>query len=75
MCLLEKEPRTVTSLCEELDTYQSLISGHLAVLRQAGVVSASRSGYLHIYRVEARAIDLMSERLLELARGGAGGTE
>ena len=32
-CVLATRPRSVTELCEELDTYQSQVSGHLAVLR------------------------------------------
>jgi DNA-binding transcriptional ArsR family regulator len=58
----------VTQLCEELDTYQSQVSGSLAVLKRAGLVSSARSGYLNVYRVDARKLDLMSERLRELSR-------
>ncbi len=67
-CVLAQGPRSVTSLCEELDTYQSQVSGHLGVLRRAGLVEASRSGYFNIYRVDGRALDLLSERLRELSR-------
>lgn len=67
-CALAAGPRSVTDLCEELDTYQSQVSGHLAVLRRAGLVTAVRSGYFNIYRVNARALDLLSERLRELSR-------
>jgi hypothetical protein len=52
-CTLAREPRSVTELCEELDTYQSQVSGHLAVLRRAGLVSVVRSGYFYIYRVNS----------------------
>jgi ArsR family transcriptional regulator len=69
VCLLSEVPRSVTSLCEELDTYQSLVSGHLAVLKQAGLVAANRDGYLRVYRLEPGALILLSERLGDLARG------
>ncbi len=67
-CTLAQRPRSVTDLCEELDTYQSQVSGHLAVLRRAGLVAAARSGYQSIYRVDSRALDLLSERLRDLSR-------
>ena len=53
----------MTELCEELDTYQSQVSGHLAVRRRAELVAANRSGYFNVYRVERRTIDFLSERL------------
>jgi len=67
-CLLATGPRSVTELCEELDTYQSQVSAHLAVLRRAGLVTAVRSGYFNVYRVDARVLDLLSERLRDLLR-------
>lgn len=68
LCTLARGPRSVTSLCEELDTYQSQVSGHLAVLRRAGLVKAIRSGYFNVYHLDARAVNLLSERLRELSR-------
>lgn len=67
-CALARGPRSVTDLCEELDSYQSQVSGHLAVLRQAGLVAADRRGYFNIYCVDARALGLLAERLSEMAR-------
>lgn len=71
-CALATGPRSVTDLCEELDTYQSQVSGHLAVLRQAGLVSAVRSGYFNVYRMEARTVSLLSERLRGMSGHSAG---
>jgi DNA-binding transcriptional ArsR family regulator len=48
-------------------TYQSQVSGHLAVLRRAGLVEAERRGYFNIYRVDSRALDLVADRLHDLA--------
>ncbi|MGH2756886.1 MAG: ArsR/SmtB family transcription factor [Actinomycetota bacterium] len=67
-CALAQGPRSVSALCEELDTYQSQVSGHLAVLRGVGLVEASRSGYFNVYRVDGRVLELLSERLRELSR-------
>jgi ArsR family transcriptional regulator, arsenate/arsenite/antimonite-responsive transcriptional repressor len=67
-CVLATGPRSVMSLCEELDTYQSQVSGHLAVLRRAGLVAATRSGYFNVYRVDSRTLDLLFERLRDLSR-------
>jgi DNA-binding transcriptional ArsR family regulator len=48
-----------------LDTYQSMVSAHLAVVRRAGLVTAARSGYFNVYRVDAPALDFLSARLEE----------
>ena len=66
-CALATGPRSVTDICEELDTYQSQVSGHLAVLRRTGLVSAARRGYFKFYRVDAQSLDLIVDRLSELA--------
>lgn len=67
-CMLARGPRSVTELCEEFDTYQSMVSAHLAVLRRAGLVTAARSGYFNVYRVDARALGILSARLEELSK-------
>ncbi len=45
------QPRHVTTLAEDLDTPQSTISRHLAVLRQRGLVMAERDGPSVTYRL------------------------
>lgn len=42
---------TVTALTDMLGTPQSTLSRHLAVLRQAGVVTSEKAGTTRIYRV------------------------
>jgi DNA-binding transcriptional ArsR family regulator len=37
------------------------------VLRRAGLVEAERRGYFNIYRVDSRALDLVADRLHDLA--------
>lgn len=44
-------PKTVAELMDELDVEQSLLSHHLAVLREHGLVEASRDGKAMIYRI------------------------
>lgn len=49
--LLDDAPRTVGALTEATGMSQPLISQHLRTLRQAGLVSAERSGKEVTYRV------------------------
>ncbi|HAT11109.1 MAG TPA: ArsR family transcriptional regulator [Planctomycetes bacterium] len=49
--LLEREPLTVAELTEILDLGQSSISGHLAKLKQAGLVHDVAEGSAHRYRL------------------------
>ncbi len=57
---LHDEPTRVTTLAEVLDTPQSSISRHLAVLRQRSLVIAERNGTEVIYRLaDPRLIEVM----------------
>lgn len=70
-------PQHVGSLAEHLDVEQSLLSHHLRVLRDAGLVDAERDGKAVRYRIgscatptaDGRAIDLGCCRL-SFAGGG-----
>jgi ArsR family transcriptional regulator len=59
--LLAREELCVCHLVEELDVAQPLISHHLRVLRDAGLVESSRLRYWTYYR-------LVPEAFLELGR-------
>jgi DNA-binding transcriptional ArsR family regulator len=48
---LGEEPRTVSDLCEALELPQSNVSQHLAVLRDRGLVEATREGPFMVYRL------------------------
>lgn len=48
---LGEQPRTVSELCQLLDLAQSNVSQHLAILRDRGLVEASRQGSYVIYRL------------------------
>lgn len=67
--LLAAEELCVCHLVEMLDASQSLISHHLRVLRDAGVVEAERFRYWTYYRLRPDVLLLVAERLTELARG------
>ncbi len=49
--LLAAEKISVNELCEKLDTEQSVMSQHLAILRKAGLVNTEREGKRIFYSV------------------------
>ncbi len=51
----------VTSLAEELNIAQASVSKHLAVLRQVGLVGATRRGTTALYRVKDQSVFEMCE--------------
>ena len=59
-------PKNVGELMEQLDVEQSLLSHHLAILRDTGLVESSREGKAMVYQLSAsvsgptagKAIDL-----------------
>lgn len=60
LILLSREPNlTVTSIYQKMNLEQSLVSQHLAALRRAGIVTASRQGKHTRY-------DINTGRLLQL---------
>ena len=48
---LGEQPRTVSELCQLLDIPQSNVSQHLGILRDRGLVEASRQGSYELYRL------------------------
>jgi ArsR family transcriptional regulator len=73
---LADEPRYVTELAETLDVRQPTVSHHLKVLRERGLVTATREGNAVRYELRDRriiqALDLlravMADLLAEQAR-------
>lgn len=51
MYALYEEPCHVTALAERLETPQSTISRHLAMLKQRGIVTNEREGVTVVYRL------------------------
>jgi ArsR family transcriptional regulator len=65
--LLTAEELCVCHLVEELDVAQPLVSHHLGVLRDAGVVVSSRFRYWTYYRLVPEALAPLASRLGALA--------
>jgi ArsR family transcriptional regulator len=60
---LSQSPRNVTELCNELNMPQPLVSRHLKVLRERGMVTSERRGTVIVYTLGDRrliqALDLL----------------
>ena len=60
---LSQSPRNVTEICTELEMPQSLVSRHLKVLRERGMVTTERRGTVVIYSLGdqrlIQALDLL----------------
>jgi DNA-binding transcriptional ArsR family regulator len=66
--LLATEQLCVAHLAEELDTAQPLVSHHLKVLREAGVIEPDRYRYWTYYRLRPAALVQLTATLGLLAR-------
>lgn len=66
--LLGQEQLCVCHLVDELEISQSLVSHHLKVLRDAGVIAGERFRYWTYYGIVPDAIDALAESLREIAR-------
>jgi ArsR family transcriptional regulator len=66
---LGAEELCVCHLVELLDAPQSLVSHHLRVLRDAGLVEAERFRYWTYYRLRTGVLDSLGRRLTELSAG------
>jgi len=65
--LLASEQLCVCHLTEELDVAQPLVSHHLKVLREAGLVESERWRYWTYYRLRPHALQELASRLEDLA--------
>ena len=55
--LLRKKPLPAGRIAEHFDIAKPTLSGHLAVLKAAGLVSAERSGTRILYRLNLPALE------------------
>lgn len=62
--LLARQPYSVEQLAALLDLKPATISHHLAKLTQVGLVSARTESYYNMYRLEEKALEERSRRLL-----------
>jgi ArsR family transcriptional regulator len=67
LTLLAEEELCVCHLVETLDAPQSLVSHHLRVLRDAGLVESERFRYWTYYRLRPVALEGVGRRLIDLA--------
>lgn len=67
--LLGAEELCVCHLVEELGVAQPLVSHHLRVLREAGLVETERHRYWTYYRLRPEALGPLAARLGALAAG------
>ena len=72
--LLATEQLCVAHLAEELQTPQPLVSHHLKVLRQAGLIKADRYRYWTYYRLRPGALVRLAATLGLVARSAPSGT-
>jgi len=67
---LSQSPRNVTELCNELDMPQPLISRHLKILRERGMVTTERRGTIIVYSLSDRrlveALDLLRAAMRDM---------
>jgi DNA-binding transcriptional ArsR family regulator len=71
--LLGGGSKTVSELCEHFAITQPAVSRHLAVLREAGLVSAEREGQSVRYALDTTVVQDVVRVLLELS--GVGGVD
>ena len=67
--LLASEELCVCHLVDELEVPQPLVSHHLRVLRELGLVRTERFRYWTYYRLEPGALAPLAERLRALLAG------
>jgi len=67
---LSHSPRNVTEMCNELDMPQPLVSRHLKVLRERGMVTTERRGTIVIYSLADKrlteALDLLRAAMRDM---------
>lgn len=70
--LLKDEELCVCHLVEELGVPQPLVSHHLRVLRESGLVDTSRHRYWTYYRLRPGALAATAVAVGDLAEAGSG---
>ena len=65
---LQQGPANVTTLTRELAVNQASVSKHLAVLRQAGLVSFHRQGAQAVYSISDPSVETMCKLVCEGVR-------
>lgn len=67
---LSQSPRNVTDICNDLGMPQPLISRHLKILRERGMVTTERRGTIIVYSLSDRrlveALDLLRAAMRDM---------
>jgi DNA-binding transcriptional ArsR family regulator len=66
--LLTNDRLSVNELCDKLNTEQSVMSQHLAILRKAGLVNTERDGKRIFYSVNELYLQDTINTILQLSR-------
>ncbi len=56
LCLLKKNEKCVCEICQSLKLPQNLVSHHLRVLKNFGLISSKREGVKIFYRVNTTSL-------------------
>ena len=64
--LLEQRHRTQEGLCRDLDMAQPLLSHHLKVLRDVGLIDTTLCGRVNVYQLRADTLDALRERVIAM---------
>ena len=70
IALLREQPRLSGDIAAAFDMAWPTISGHLAVLKDAGLIEAEREGVAIRYRLNISAVEEAAAFLLDLVRAG-----
>src|ERR1700741_1178095 len=65
LALLREQPMSAGELADQFDVSKPTMSAHFAVLREAGLIDASKHGKSIIYRLR---MSVLEEALMELAQ-------
>lgn len=65
LALLRERPMSAGELADQFDVSKPTMSAHYAVLREAGLIDASKNGKSIIYRLR---MSVLEEALMELAQ-------
>lgn len=73
--LLAREELCVCHLVEELGVNQPLVSHHLRVLREAGIVETERFRYWTYYKLRPQVLEALGHLMNQLAATAPGATD
>ena len=65
LALLREKPMSAGELADQFDVSKPTMSAHFAVLREAGLIDASKHGKSIVYRLR---MSVLEEALMELAQ-------